>query len=357
MAQANTPDETELMERVFLRFVTAETDGQFESVLSKFLLPVLAKLDSSQEGVRKKVMELLVHVNRRLKSRPQVQLPVEALLGEYGRPGCSSFVLNFALVYLRMGFPRLPPGQQARLLPRLMDCWPDKPPQHRQGLLQVAVGAVCVFAQKPPPGGQEGGDPLSQLPKVPVEGEAWSQLRDCLLDLLLLPYTAGGGEVLPPPGLSVAALGRLVGPALPHPPPEELERRKLAALRLLAHLYPDASTVVHLLVASADTRHSVASAAEMKLKSLTTDWSDEGLVKALYGLYLGSSSSAVPPPSGQQQAPLDQQRSAADTRLRLKLLPCLVRSNKAASLLPLALMVTFDTLGSSTNAKDRKSVV
>lgn len=78
-------------------------------------------------------MELLVHVNRRLKSRPQVQLPVEALLGEYGRPGCSSFVLNFALVYLRMGFPRLPPGQQARLLPRLLDCWPDKPPQHRHG--------------------------------------------------------------------------------------------------------------------------------------------------------------------------------------------------------------------------------
>ncbi|XP_077544901.1 proteasome adapter and scaffold protein ECM29 isoform X4 [Haemaphysalis longicornis] len=350
MAQANTPDETELMERVFLRFVTAETDEQFESVLSKFLLPVLAKLNSSQEGVRKKVMELLVHVNRRLKSRPQVQLPVEALLGEYGRPGCSSFVLNFALVYLRMGFPRLPPGQQARLLPRLLDCWPDKPPQHRHGLLQVAVGAVCVFAQKPPAGGQEGGDPLSQLPKVSVEGEAWSQLRDCLLDLLLLPYTLGGGD--PPPGLSVAALGRLVGPAAPHPPPEELERRKLATLRLLAHLYPDASTVVHLLVASADTRHSVASAAETKLKSLTTDWSDEGLVKALYGLYLGSSS--VRPPSGQQQqqqAPLEQQRTAADTRLRLKLLPCLVRSNRAASMLPLALMVTFDTLGSSTNAK------
>ncbi|KAH8009001.1 hypothetical protein HPB51_008931 [Rhipicephalus microplus] len=73
-----------------------------------------------------KVMELLVHVNKRLKSRPQVQLPVEALLTHYaasaGGQQQSSFFVNFALVYLRMGFPRLPSCQQVELLPRLMEC-------------------------------------------------------------------------------------------------------------------------------------------------------------------------------------------------------------------------------------------
>lgn len=332
MAQASTPDETVLLERVFLRFVTAETDEQFESVLSKFLLPVLAKLDSPHEAVRKKVMELLVHVNKRLKSRPQVQLPVEALLGEYGRPGCSAFVLNFALVYLRLGFPRLAPALQAQLLPRLMQCWAqDRPPQHRQGLLQMAVGAVCAQQQPEPP------------PLPPAEGEAWGQLRDWLLDLLLLPYSWPAGEAaVAPAGLSVAAVARL---GLP-PAPEELERRKLATLRSLGQLYPDGRAVLlHLVVASADTRHSVASAAEAKLKSLSTDWSDEALVKALYGLYLGS---PVVPPSAAQQA---ERRSPADTRLRLRLLPCLVRSSRAAAMLPLALMVTLDTLGSCTNTK------
>ena len=38
------------------------------------------------------VMELLVHVNKRLKSRPAVQLPVETLLLQYQDPAASSFL-------------------------------------------------------------------------------------------------------------------------------------------------------------------------------------------------------------------------------------------------------------------------
>jgi hypothetical protein len=37
-------------------------------------------------------MELLVHINKRIKSRPLVQLPVEALLLQYQDPAASSFV-------------------------------------------------------------------------------------------------------------------------------------------------------------------------------------------------------------------------------------------------------------------------
>ena len=39
------------------------------------------------------VMELLVHVNKRVKSRPLVQLPVEALLVQYQDPSASLFVI------------------------------------------------------------------------------------------------------------------------------------------------------------------------------------------------------------------------------------------------------------------------
>lgn len=44
-----------LLERVFLRLGSAETDEQLQNVLCKFLPPVLLKLSSSQEAVRKKV--------------------------------------------------------------------------------------------------------------------------------------------------------------------------------------------------------------------------------------------------------------------------------------------------------------
>lgn len=81
-----------LLERVFLRIGSAETDEQLQNAVSKFLPPVLLKLSSTQEGVRKKVMELLVHINKRIKSRPTVQLPVEALLVQYQDPAASSFV-------------------------------------------------------------------------------------------------------------------------------------------------------------------------------------------------------------------------------------------------------------------------
>ena len=81
-----------LIERVFLRLGSAETDAQLEASVRKFLPPVLLKLSSTQEGVRKKVMELLMHINKRVKSRPHVQLPVEALLLQYQDPSTSSFV-------------------------------------------------------------------------------------------------------------------------------------------------------------------------------------------------------------------------------------------------------------------------
>lgn len=82
-----------LLERVFLRLASVDSDEQLQAALCKFLPPVLLKLSSPQEDVRKKVMELLIHINKRIKSRSQVQLPVKALLIQYQDPEASSFVI------------------------------------------------------------------------------------------------------------------------------------------------------------------------------------------------------------------------------------------------------------------------
>lgn len=50
---------TDQLERVFLRLGHAETDDQLQDIISKFLPPVLLKLSSVQEGVRKKVSRIL----------------------------------------------------------------------------------------------------------------------------------------------------------------------------------------------------------------------------------------------------------------------------------------------------------
>lgn len=71
------------MERVLLRLGCAETDEQLQNAITKFLAPVLLKITSVHENVRKKVMEILTHINKRLKSRPLIQLPIEPLLRQY----------------------------------------------------------------------------------------------------------------------------------------------------------------------------------------------------------------------------------------------------------------------------------
>ena len=111
-------DELQLLERVFLRLGCAETDEQLQEAVSKFLPPVLLKLTSQNEGVRKKVMELLVHINKRIKNNSDIPLFVDALLLQYQDPVATSFAIIFIIISLKMGFPRLPIEKQAELVTR-----------------------------------------------------------------------------------------------------------------------------------------------------------------------------------------------------------------------------------------------
>lgn len=75
-------------------------------------------------------MEVLTHVNKRLKSRPLVQLPVEQLLVQYNTTD-SSFLHNFSIIYITMGFPRLSVEKQTELTPILLNCLEGKPEVHQ----------------------------------------------------------------------------------------------------------------------------------------------------------------------------------------------------------------------------------
>ena len=70
-----------LLERVFLRLGSAETDEQLEASLAKFLAPVLLKLASQTDGVRKKVTYscIIYKVARNVRNRIHVQTNTESL--------------------------------------------------------------------------------------------------------------------------------------------------------------------------------------------------------------------------------------------------------------------------------------
>ncbi|KAI3353260.1 hypothetical protein L3Q82_019800, partial [Scortum barcoo] len=357
------------LERVFLRLGHAETDEQLQDIISKFLPPVLLKLSSVQEGVRKKVMELLVHLNKRIKSRPKIQLPVETLLVQYQDPAAASFVTNFTIIYIKMGYPRLEVGKQCELAPTLLTAMEGKPQPQQDSLMHLLI--PTLYHMKYPADTSKNAFPfnLTERPKTV------QLLLEFMLDVLLMPYgfvlnesptrpapsssmggsadgtVAAGGQGLPqpPPGMSVYAAKRVIGEA--QWSAEQLEQCKLGIVKFIeAKQVPEVETVVHLVVASSDTRHSVATAADLELKSKQSiiDWNNPLIINKMYKVYLGD----VPLKTKGGNLKQELKHEPVSTRVKMKILPHLLRSRLAAECFPANIQVVYDGLfGANTNNK------
>ncbi|KAK7161946.1 hypothetical protein R3I94_004573 [Phoxinus phoxinus] len=361
-------DELNQLERVFMRLGHAETDEQLQDIISKFLPPVLLKLSSVQEGVRKKVMELLVHLNKRIKSRPKIQLPVETLLVQYQDPAAASFVTNFTIIYIKMGYPRLEVSKQCELAPTLLTAMEGKPQPQQDSLMHLLI--PTLYHMKYP------SEPSKPSPFVLTERPKTVQLLlEFMLDVLLMPYGfvlneppirpapsspqggsgAGAGAAAaqglpqPPPGMSVYAVKRVIGEA--QWSPEQLEQCKLGIVKFIeAEQVPEVETVIHLVVASSDTRHGVATAADLELKSKQSiiDWNNPLIVNKMYKVYLGD----IPLKTKGATVKQELKHEPVSTRVKMKILPHLIRSRLAAECFPANIQVVYDGLfGANTNNK------
>ncbi|XP_061311111.1 proteasome adapter and scaffold protein ECM29 isoform X3 [Pezoporus flaviventris] len=369
-AAAAAQDELNQLERVFLRLGHAETDEQLQNIISKFLPPVLLKLSSTQEGVRKKVMELLVHVNKRIKSRPKIQLPVETLLVQYQDPSAVSFVTNFTIIYVKMGYPRLPVEKQCELAPTLLTAMEGKPQPQQDSLMHLLI--PTLFHMKYPAEPLKAAASPFNLAEKPKTVQL---LLDFMLDVLLMPYgfvlnesqsrqnmpsgqgsssssVGGPGIPQPPPGMSFYAAKRVIGDS-PWTP-ELLEQCKLGIVKFIeAEQVPELEAVIHLVVASSDTRHSVATAADLELKSKQSviDWNNPAIINKMYKVYLGDI--PLKTKEGSVLKP-EMKRESVSTRVKLKIVPHLLRSRQAAETFPANIQVVYDGLfGANTNAKLR----
>lgn len=127
-------------------------------------------------------MELLVHLNKRIKSRPKIQLPVETLLVQYQDPAAGSFVTNFTIIYIKMGYPRLPMEKQCELAPSLVTAMESKPQLQQDGLMQLLIPTLYHVKY---PAEKAKGTSVFNLGEKP---EIVQQLLDFMLDVLLMPY-------------------------------------------------------------------------------------------------------------------------------------------------------------------------
>jgi len=129
---------------------------------------------------------------------------------------------------------------------------------------------------------------------------------------------------------------------------DALEKTKLTALNFLStEIFPPTSIAVHAIIASADTRFQVANYGESLLKRLdkSIDWNNSSLISSLYILYLGSL-------TPYNLTPCEKFKNPSNTRIRLKLMPCFVKSRDLVNLGMLAEKVFNDCLwGVLSNSK------
>ncbi|XP_058829138.1 proteasome-associated protein ECM29 homolog [Topomyia yanbarensis] len=329
----NPAEELELLERVLLRLGCADTDEQLQNTVTKFLTPVLIKITSPHEGVRKKVMEILTHINKRLKSRNQIQIPLGPLLQHY-QQSSSSFLINFAIIYITMGFPRLTIEEQTEMAPLLMNCLEGKPEPHQDKILMLVLPLLGEI--KIP----ENPENRSELLGLSGKPHTKQQFLSILMDVLLLPYgTTQDGEV--PPGMSTYTFKRVTSE---HLKAEELEQLKKGIVRLLCGgIFPEPETLTHLIVASADTRFSVATPAIVELNKISSslDWTDPKLSAPIYTLFSGNGSK-IP----------DRKTSPVSTRVRQKLFQHLLKCRGNGIITAKGIQVIFEALfGENTNQK------
>ncbi|XP_050090264.1 proteasome-associated protein ECM29 homolog [Anopheles aquasalis] len=329
----NPTEELELLERVLLRLGYADTDEQLQTTITKFLTPVLIKITSPNENVRKKVMEILTHINKRLKSRNQIQIPLAPLLTQYQQAN-SLFLINFAIIYITMGFPRMTVEEQTEMAPVLLNCLEGKPETHQDKILMLVLpllGEIKI------PDNPENRSELLGLSNKPHTKQ---QLLSILMDVLLLPYgTLPDSDV--PSGMSVYTFKRVT---VKPPKAEELEHLKKGIVRFLCGgIFPDPEILAHLVVASADTRFSVATPAIGELNKICSslDWTDPKLSTPLYTLFTGNGSK-IP----------DRKTSGVSARVRQKLLQHLLKCRGNGIITARGMQVIFESLfGEVTNQK------
>lgn len=111
-------------------------EAKLEKLLAAGLVNIIKYLGSEHGIVRNKAVEVLVHVDRRVKDLRTVGLPLDKLVEHFGAAS-SPFELNFALMYIDLALARASPAARSECLPRLLARVSERPPPLRSIVLAL----------------------------------------------------------------------------------------------------------------------------------------------------------------------------------------------------------------------------
>ncbi|KAJ1736098.1 proteasome component M29, partial [Coemansia biformis] len=123
-----------LIESLRLRFALANSDEQLQKLVDGLLVPLLDKLDVASAPV----IGLLGQINKKLKGRSAVKLPVSALLESTFGNNAAGFSQGFRLMYVSMAMETGADQELVAAIPFLLGGISSRP-KSQQAILSVAL--------------------------------------------------------------------------------------------------------------------------------------------------------------------------------------------------------------------------
>ncbi|KAJ0985238.1 hypothetical protein J5N97_003594 [Dioscorea zingiberensis] len=338
-SSAAAPSDTEreeMLDRMLTSLALAD-DPKLEALLTKILPYSISALSSSSQSIRKSVMDILSHVNKRVKHHPEIGLPLSQLWSMYREFTSAPMVRNFCIVYIEMAFDRLPLKDKASMAPELLADISKFPSQHQDIILRIVTKVV------------------GECHSIRVDEIIGAKYKDigcgrdgqifidfCLHTILYQPLSHGVGC---PPGLSVAQSDRVTG-KLPLKG-DLLMSRKVGILNVIEAMDLAPELVYPLYLAgSSDSHELVVKRSEelLKHKAAGANLDDSTLIKRLFFLFNGT--------TGVENVPEESRVSPVNSALRVRIMSVFCRSIAAANAFPSTLQCIFGCIyGSGTTSR------
>ncbi|KAI3814371.1 hypothetical protein L1987_19124 [Smallanthus sonchifolius] len=326
----------EMLDRMLTRLALCD-DPKLEKLLSKLLPLTISSLSRPSSAVRTKVMEILSHVNKRVKHQQQIGLPLEELWQLYMEDNAALMVRNFCIVYVEMAFDRVSKEKKENIAPTMIANISKLPPQHQDIILRIVSKVIGECHSR-----QIGDEIAAKYRLISGSQDREMFVEFCLHMLLYQPPSASGGS---PPGLSVSQSNRVAGKTpLNH---DMLLVRKLGLLNVVDVMELPAELVYPLYVAACADRHEpVIKRGEELLKKKTSgvNLDDAKLINRLFLLFNGT--------VGAEHIAPDSRVNPGNPSLRVRLMSVFCRSVTAANSFPSTLQCIFGCIyGNGTTSR------
>ncbi|KAI5083342.1 hypothetical protein GOP47_0003085 [Adiantum capillus-veneris] len=319
---ADAADEQEAMLERFLTRLALTEDEKLENVLAK-LLPFAISCLATRQSTRQKVMDMLTHINKRVKDQPSIKLPLLELLALYQNEKSEPIVKSFALVYLEMSFDRHP-KDDLDLAPELLKNLSQVSFQQQDILLRLSAKNLEKYAFKSL---EESFAARYTFITNPKDRDIFVEF--CLQTIIYQSLNKFSG-------LSKLQASRVSGKELLKG--DSLVNRKVGMLNVISGLNLSAEILYPLLlVASVDSNQLVSKRGEELLKKLTVgvNLEDSVLIKKLFSMFQGTIGNSTSE---------DARVSAASPSVKEKIMSVFTRSIAAANSFPATLHCMFNCI-------------